>query len=157
MFDSWGMNLCVDCFSTACSHLLIYVLLNCGRFEQPSYLSHNAVEVTKYKRYLAVISILPHTDWHVTKCPPEKGFNFCVFLAALAALYLPLSLSSVAATLEISTQTVTFETWDPSDIWLQCFIVFYFEWAKWGFKSVPTYMGDLELNQHHYVLNQNHS
>ena len=46
-----------------------------------------------------------------------------LFLAALAALYLTLVSGSVTGChFRILTQRVTFETWDPSDIWLEWWV-----------------------------------
>ena len=48
-------------------------------------------------------------------------FGFCVHffwvLVALAALYLPMVSEWVTADLKSSAQIVTFQTWDPSNIW----------------------------------------
>ena len=49
-----------------------------------------------------------------------------MFLAALAALYLTLVSQWLGdwvtgCHFRISTQRVTFETWDPSDIWSECY------------------------------------
>ena len=49
----------------------------------------------------------------------NKSVHICLlFLAALAALYLTLVTDSVSEChFRISTQGVTFEAWDPSDLW----------------------------------------
>ena len=48
-------------------------------------------------------------------------FRHFQFLSALAALYLTLVSQWVThCHFRISTQIVTFETWDPSDIWSEC-------------------------------------
>ena len=60
--------------------------------------------------------------WKFSALPQHtRILQFEFFLAALVALYLTLVSEWVSewvsATLELSTQRVTFETWDPSDIW----------------------------------------